>query len=220
MGKSPNSPSTKVEKALYLASSYTGEVKPVNLDKMDKSAKLHIEKIKESHAESVLDFGCGAGGILLALQQAGIKEIHGIDASPEAIEMVKKRFEKFGTLENTSFTAGNIIQFDPPIVEAVSSHFVLCCHPDAMGMVNKATEKHPEIVVISFPKDNLLTKSAATFINTMVWIVSRFISSLRGLGWYAHSTTLIKAKFEENGYHLVFAKESFISQTLVYEKTK
>jgi ubiquinone/menaquinone biosynthesis C-methylase UbiE len=212
MNKSPK----KEEKALYLSSSYTGPIKPVNLDKMDQSAKLHVEKIKEANVESVLDFGCGSGGILLALQNAGIKEIHGIDASPEAIEMIKKRFEKFGTLENTFFTVGDIIQFDPPIVDAVSSHFVLCCHPNAIGMVNKATEKHPKIIVVSFPKDNLLTKSIATFINTILWIFGRFKRSIRGFKWYAHSTRLIKTKFEENGYKLVFTDKSFITQTLIY----
>lgn len=220
MDKSPNLTSKKEERALYLSSSYTGQIKPVNLDEMDQSAKLHVEKIKEANADSVLDFGCGAGGILLALQNAGIKEIHGIDASPEAIEMLKKRFEKFGTLENTSFAVGDIIQFDPPVVDAVSSHFVLCCHPNAIGMVNKATEKYPKMIVVSFPKDNLLTKSAATFINSMLWIFGRFKRSLRGLKWYAHSTRLIKTKFEENGYQLVFTHKSFIGQTLIYEKSR
>ncbi|MHA1990149.1 MAG: hypothetical protein ACW981_01260 [Candidatus Hodarchaeales archaeon] len=66
MDKSPNLIPKKEEKALYLSSSYTGQIKPVNLDKMDQSAKLHVEKIKEANVESVLDFGCGAGGILLA----------------------------------------------------------------------------------------------------------------------------------------------------------
>ncbi|MHA1990148.1 MAG: hypothetical protein ACW981_01265 [Candidatus Hodarchaeales archaeon] len=134
--------------------------------------------------------------------------------------MIKKRFEKFGTLENTSFTVGDIIQFDPPVVDAVSSHFVLCCHPNAIGMVNKATEKDPKIIVVSFPKDNLLTKSMATFINIMLWIFGRFKRSIRGFKWYAHSTSLIKTKFEENGYKLVFTNKNFITQTLIYERSK
>ncbi|MFV2016810.1 MAG: class I SAM-dependent methyltransferase, partial [Candidatus Heimdallarchaeota archaeon] len=107
----------KEEKALYFPNAYTGPIKPINLEKTSRSVKLHVKKIEEAKAESVLDLGCGSGGILLALQNAGIKEIHGIDASPEAIEMVKKRFEKFGTLENTSFTVGDITQFDPPAVD-------------------------------------------------------------------------------------------------------
>ena len=154
------------DKALYFASDYKGPIKPVNLEKISRSVKLHIKKIEEANTESVLDLGCGGGGILLALQNAGIKEIHGIDASPEAIEMVKKRFEKFGTLEKTSFTVGDIIQFDPPAVDAVSSHSVICCHPNAIGIVNKATEKSPKMIIITFPKDNFLIKSIIFFINS------------------------------------------------------
>ena len=123
--------SKKEDKALYFTSDYSRPIKPVNLRKVSRSVQLHVEKIEEAMAKSVLDLGCGAGGILLALQNAGVEEIHGIDASPEAIELAKKRFDKFGTLEKTSLTVGDIIQFDPPTVDAVSSHSVICCHPTA-----------------------------------------------------------------------------------------
>jgi magnesium-protoporphyrin O-methyltransferase len=209
----------KVEKAVYFASDYTGPIKPVNLDKIDRSVKLHIEKIEEANAKSVLDLGCGSGGILLALQNAGIEEIHGIDASPEAIEMVKKRFEKFGTLEKTSFSVGDIIQFDPPVVDAVSSHAVLCCFPNAIGIINKATQKSPKMVIVTFPKDNFLVKSIMFFANIGLWIMGRFSKANRGLKSYVHSTEGVHATFEENGYELVSTDStSLIMQTLIYEK--
>ncbi len=206
-------------KALYFASDYTGPIKPVNLETIASSELLHIQKIEEANAESVLDLGCGAGSILLALQNAGIEEIHGIDASPNAIEMIKKRFEEFGTLEKTTFTVGDIIQFDPPIVDVVSSHTVLCCHPNAIGMINTATEKNPKMVVITFPKDNLLTKTLIFFLNRMLWVMGRFSKSNRGLKAYIHSTESVNSTFEENGYNLVFKEKSFVLQTLSYEKS-
>jgi 2-polyprenyl-3-methyl-5-hydroxy-6-metoxy-1,4-benzoquinol methylase len=42
---------------------YRGKAKPVNFKKFSKSAKLHVEKISEIKAESVLDIGCGSGEI-------------------------------------------------------------------------------------------------------------------------------------------------------------
>ena len=105
-------------------------------------------------------------------------------------------------------------------MDAVYSHFILCCHPNAIGMVNKTTEKRPNLVVISFPKDTVATKTISIFINTMLRIFGIFRRSARGRRWYAHSTNQIKSKFEENGYNLVFTEESFIGQTLVYEKSK
>lgn len=211
------SKANKEGKAVYFASDYKGEIKPVNLEKSDKSVQLHVEKIQEANVESVLDLGCGSGGILLALQNAGIKEIHGIDASPEAIEMMKKRFEKYGTLEGTTFTAGDIIQYDPPVVEAVSSHMVLCCHPNAVGIVSKATEKKPKMVVISYPQDKLLFKIALVFLNVLIWFGGLFKKSIRGFKAFAHSTELVNSTFEENGYKLIFSEKSFIVQTLIYE---
>lgn len=156
---------------------------------------------------------------MLALQNTGIEEIHGIDASPNAIDMIKKRFEKFGVLEKTLFTVGDIIKFDPPIVDAVSSHTVLCCHPNSIGMINVATQKNPKIVVITFPKDNLLLKMFMFFLNRMLWIMGRFSKSNRGLKGYIHSTESVNATFEKNGYKLVFKEKSSVLQTLIYEKT-
>ncbi|MHA2171193.1 MAG: class I SAM-dependent methyltransferase [Candidatus Kariarchaeaceae archaeon] len=207
----------KEDKALYLPSGYTGPSKPVDLEKIGRSEKLHIEKIEEARAESVLDLGCGAGGILLALQIAGIEEIHGIDASPEAIVMVKKRFEKFGTLEKTSFTVGDIVHFDPPTVDAVSSHAVLCCYPNAIGIVNKATQKNPTIVIVTFPRDNLVIKSLFFVFNRMLWVIGRFNKSIRGGKTYVHSTDVVNSTFEENGYKLVFTDKRFFMQTLLYQ---
>ncbi|MCE7736406.1 MAG: methyltransferase domain-containing protein [Candidatus Heimdallarchaeota archaeon] len=210
--------SKKEDKALYFASDYKRSAKPVNLEKTSRSVQLHVEKIAEANVGSVLDLGCGAGGILLALQNAGIGEIHGIDASPEAIELMKKRFEKFGSLENTSFTVGDIVQFDPPTVDAVSSHSVICCHPNAIGIINTATQKDPKMVVITFPMDNLRSKLVIFLLNRGLWIAGRFKKSIRGRKSYVHSTELVNATFEENGYKLVFTDETSMSQTLVYEK--
>ena len=111
-----------------------------------------------------------------------------------------------------------IVQYDPPIVDAVSSHSVLCCFPNAIGIVNKATEKSPKIVVVTFPKDNIFTKSLIFLLNRGLWIIGLFNKSIRGRKSYIHSTETVNATFEKNGYKLVFTDKSGMSQTLVYEK--
>ena len=123
---------------LYLKSDYEREISPPNLS---ESEHLLVNQILASNAESVLDLGCGACGILLECQKQGVKEIYGIDASPEAIELVEKRFMEYGTLENTSFIANNIVETELPEVEAVSSHMVFCCFSDALGIVERVLEK-------------------------------------------------------------------------------
>ena len=202
------------EKAMYLPSSYTGEAK---IPKLEETGQIHVKKILDSEAISVLDLGCGAGGILLELQKKGVKFIHGIDASPEGIELAKKRCEKFGTLENTIFTVGNIINFDPPIVDAVSSHAVLHCFPDAVGIVKKAMEKRPQLVVITFANDKISTKIMLRFVNSMFWVYGLFSKFIKGRKIYIHSRDKIHTYFEENGYELTFSQINGVTQTFVYE---
>ncbi|MCH8908076.1 MAG: methyltransferase domain-containing protein [Candidatus Heimdallarchaeota archaeon] len=208
------------DKALYFSNWYSGPIKPIDQKKLSRSVKKHINEIRDSKAESVLDLGCGAGGILLALQNAGISEIHGIDASPEAILMAKQRFEKFGTLENTSFTVGDIIDFEPPIVDAVSSHAVICCYPNAVGIVDKATQNKPKMVILTFPKDNLLNKTFTIIENMVLWVIARFNKSTRGRKSYVHITDTVDATFTKNGYELVSSDKGLLWQTLIYKKTE
>lgn len=53
-----------------------------------------LELAAPAPGEHVLDVGCGTGTLALALKARGAGEVHGIDASPEMIEVAKAKAAK------------------------------------------------------------------------------------------------------------------------------
>ncbi|MBI2912207.1 MAG: methyltransferase domain-containing protein [Chloroflexi bacterium] len=69
-----------------------------------------IELAAPAPGEKVLDVGCGTGTLALAIKpQVGAGEVHGIDASPEMIQVAKKKAAK----------AGSDIDFRVALIEAI-----------------------------------------------------------------------------------------------------
>ncbi len=69
-----------------------------------------IELAAPAPGEKVLDVGCGTGTLAIALKSSvGTGEVHGIDASPEMIEVAKEKAAK----------AGSDIDFQVALIEAI-----------------------------------------------------------------------------------------------------
>ena len=79
---------------------------------------------------TVLELGCGRGGLLVQLVQAGAMRATGVDLSPASIDAAGKRFEQAGLSERASLSVGDAARVPLEPHDWVSLDRVICCYPD------------------------------------------------------------------------------------------
>ena len=93
--------------------------------------KKLIELAAPAPAEKVLDVGCGTGTLAIALKQrVGTGEVHGIDASPEMVQVAKEKADRDSS--NVDFRAALIeaLPFPDASFDLVTSSLMLHHLPD------------------------------------------------------------------------------------------
>ncbi len=189
---------------------FRSKPEPPNFNNFDDSAKLHVSHILENNSKTVLDVGMGAGGMLLVLQERGVESVVGVELSHEGVKLATKRFEMFGDISKAVFFEGSFLDFKPSKVDAVSLHQVLHCHPNLKGMVNKAIEASPELIINTMPRKNIFT-------TIIINLMSLFTFPLKRFRVYAHSPKKVEKILSNHNYVKIFTDKSFFWETSLFK---
>lgn len=84
---------------------------------------------------SVLEIGCGRGGLLVALARRGAAPASGIDLSPESVAAATQLAETGGVLASCTIQVGNGAQDELAVHDVVILDRVICCFPDATHLL-------------------------------------------------------------------------------------
>ena len=181
-----------------------------------KEQKHLVKGIEQSSitGKSILEIGCGIGGLHLTMLQHGASAAVGIDISEGMIEGAKQLSKELDFEDQTQYLLGDIVQMNGTIPEAdiVVLDKVVCCYEDIDRLMATSLSKSTHTYALSFPNPNILVK------------VSFF--GLIGLGkllkWsfhpYWHEWDRVVRRIEEGGFLRTYRDSTLWWTVAVFNK--
>ncbi len=127
---------------------------------LSRSSKLLLRFILDNEVRdrSVLDLGCGAGGLSFELLKEGASSAIGFDLSPKMISAATELAHANGFDSQAKFQLGNGATNELPGSDVVVMDKVLCCYSEWRPLLKNAIEASRVMVGFTVPRDEGITK--------------------------------------------------------------
>ena len=183
---------------------------------LPRETRLLVEGIKMTsfRDKSILEIGCGVGGLHLTLMNDGAKNAVGIDISKGMIAGAKELSAEFGYQDRTEYFFGDYIALDEYIKPADITVLdkVVCCYSEVDTLLEHSMNKTTKTYALSFPKPSWYVKS--------IFSVPIFLGKL--LKWsfhpYWHDWNAILKNIKRHGFIERDHATTFIWATYVFER--
>ena len=167
---------------------------------LSRSSKLLLKFIlhNEVRDRSVLDLGCGAGGLSLELLKGGARNAVGLDLSPKMISAATELAEANGFESRAKFQLGNGATSELPESDIVIMDKVLCCYSEWSPLLKNAVEASRVMVGFTVPRDEGITKLP---FRLALKIANYFQRRRGGVLFYLHPLGTIDKILRESGFN-------------------
>jgi magnesium-protoporphyrin O-methyltransferase len=186
---------------------------------LDKAQQLLLEGMtdammhnRKNPVGTVMEIGCGVGGLLLTTLGKGLNHAIGIDASEGMLEKAKENAVRMKLEDKTTFYHRNFVDVEPelPVADIIILDKVLCCDSNPELLIKKSAIKTKTIYAVSFPRNNILVR---LFIKAEIAIAKIF--TIKFIPFY-HEPADIKRWIEMAGLVLSYNRNTFFWQVQVF----
>ena len=172
-----------------------------------------LQQAGYQHA-SLLEIGSGVGHLHMTLLEQGAKSATGIDLSPKMIEEARDWSKDRGLDERVVYHQGDFMDILQQIEQADVTVMdkVVCCYPDADGLVHASLDKTGRVYALTYPRYRCSVRIAVG--------IGAALMKLIGSGFrpYAHRPDDIERWVQEAGFEKRYQQTTFIWLTQVYVK--
>ena len=183
---------------------------------VDVSARL-LDRLRDAALvrPTVLEIGCGTGGLIVALLEMGAREAKGVDLSPASIDLARRRATAAGFAEHAAFEVGQGAAVRDEAYDWVVLDRVLCCdrHPDRMldAVIGAARKR----IAVSVPE----SRGWRGLLNRPLWAAEyawdRLTGGCRG---YVHDLRQIERRLAGAGFRRVATDRAGLWFVGVYDR--
>jgi SAM-dependent methyltransferase len=136
----------------------------------DAITKLLLTELRRWPLEgaSILDVGGGIGVIDMELADHGPGSATIVEASPTYFEVARSEVESRYGPRPTRFVVGDFAAIAPTLPDAdiVTLDRVVCCYPDAEGLLRGAAERARRLVAFTYPRNRWYVRAFIALVNS------------------------------------------------------
>lgn len=156
---------------------------------------------------TLLEIGCGVGHLHQTLLERGAKSAVGIDLAPKMLAEARAWAAERGVLNRVRYVEDDFMSMNDDVdhAEVTVLDKVVCCYPDAEGLVRKSLAKTERVYGLTYPRDRWFTRLGT-------WLVAVMLRAIRSnFRSYVHSPVQIENWINAEGF-----KKQFEDQTLAW----
>ncbi len=176
---------------------------------LGKEQKYLIEGIASQGiaGKTVLEIGCGVGGLHLSLLKQGAVFATGIDISEGMIAGAKELSKELNLVEKTQYHVGDVIQLNKAISDAdiVVLDKVVCCYEDVFKLLSISGNRTKQTYAFSYPNPNILVQIS---FKGLIALRTLFRGKFRP---YWHDWSALIKTLETQGF-----KQTYTNNTLLW----
>ena len=192
---------------------YAKKFRRSGLDRAQRSIVIGLERLG-IEGKSILEIGCGVGGLHLTLLKKGATSAFGVEISAGMIVKAKELAAELGVSERVAYLQGDLVSANGEVQPAdiVIMDKVLCCYTDAQLLIERSAAKANVFYAVSYPRD--------------AWLARLGFLSIERVGrlfrWsfhpFYHEPAELDRMVQQNGWRSVFSDTTPIWQVRIFRK--
>ena len=183
------------------------------LSKHQLQLLLEIERLGVDGA-AVLDIGCGVGFVHQELLGRGAGTAVGVDLSAQMLEVAQHSATERKLAERTRYVQGDFVaiadQLD--IADITVMDKVVCCYPDALGLLRACADRTGRVLALTFPRLTWYNRLGTTLESAVLWLARTEFRS------FLHAPEDIERSITASGFTKRAQHQSPVWVTQVYSR--
>lgn len=191
------------------------------MDDRQEAEAVHLDSIQEQllvalrgqgiAGRSVLEIGCGTGGLLHRLLQEGAKSAIGVELSEPHLEKARARARDLGHEDRVVYLKGDFVKLSHQIGPADITILdkVLHCYHDPESLIRQSTAHTRSLYAVAFPANRPLLRVSMRLLSPILRLVLPFRVRFT-------PPETIRSWIRENGFDRIHQHDSESWHTEIY----
>ena len=162
----------------------------------------------------ILEIGSGVGHLQQTLLEQGAASAVGVDLASKMIDEARRWADERNLSERTHYVQGDFMEIKDSLPDADVTVLdkVVCCYPDADGLVHSSLRKTGRVYALTYPRDRW-------YVRIMMGLAALMMTIIRSdFRPYVHAPELIESWIVEYGFEKLYQNHNLVWLTQVYAR--